>query len=310
MDTAALALAACGACAACGSLTELDGSWTRAASVPVRVQELHAAVLAGRIYVAGGFDSTNQATRAAFRYDPALDRWEPVADLPEARHHMPLVTVGDSLYAVGGLGPGSFAGTANLWLYRADLNMWQDRAALPLGGRGASAAVAVNGKIIVVGGLGPTQAHVDSTAIYDPAVDTWDLGAPIPTLRDHLTAQAVGGVVYAIGGRAGANYDRVDAYDVAADRWSTVAAMPSRRGGLGSAVINGRIHTLGGETSSDVFSNHEVYDPATNAWTIAPRMPTARHGLAVTAVGNRLYAIAGGPLAGFAQTDVVETFSP
>jgi N-acetylneuraminic acid mutarotase len=297
---------------ACASLTELDGGWTRAAAVPARVQELHAAVLSGRIYVAGGFDSTNQATRAAFRYDPALDRWEPVADLPEARHHMPLVVVGDTLYAVGGLVAGSFNGAANLWLYRDDLDQWLVRASLPVG-RGASAAVAVNGELVVVGGMGPTQAHVDSVAIYNPAANAWRHGRPIPTLRDHLTAQAVGGIVYAIGGRPhdpDRNYDRVEAYDVAADTWSARAAMPSRRGGLSSAVIDGRIHTLGGETSSRVFDNHEVYDPATDRWATAPKLPTARHGLAVAALGSRLYAIAGGPQAGFAQTDVVETFAP
>ena len=75
-------------------------------------------------------------------------------------------------------------------------------------------------------------------------------------------------------------------------------------------MLNGRIHTLGGETSSSVFDNHEVYDPQANSWTTVAPMPTARHGLGVAVVGGRLYAIGGGPRAGFAQTSVVEVFSP
>ena len=297
---------------ACKGLTDLGGNWDTAAPVPAGVQEMHAAVLGGRIYIAGGFDTTNQATAAAFRYDPAGNSWTRIADLPQPRHHMPLVVVGDTLYAVGGLLPGSFNGAANLWLYRADSNQWRARSPLPLG-RGASAAVAALGKIVVVGGLSPTQAHVDSTAIYDPATDTWDHGAPIPTLRDHLTAQAVGGIVYAIGGRVhdpDRNVNSVEAYDVSANTWSSRAAMPSRRGGLGSGVMAGRIHTLGGETSSRVFEHHEVYDPATNSWLRAAGLPTARHGLAVASVGDRLFAIGGGPRAGFAQTNLVEVFTP
>src|SRR2546422_11570068 len=58
-----------------------------------------------------------------------------------------------------------------------------------------------SGKLVVVGGWGLGRKLLDSTAIYDPATNRWNNAAPIPTPRDHLTAAAVGGVVYAIGGR-------------------------------------------------------------------------------------------------------------
>jgi N-acetylneuraminic acid mutarotase len=299
----------------CGSPpTELDGNWSTAPPLPARVQEMHAAVLGGRIYVAGGFDSTNAATAAAFRFDPLLNSWERIADLPAPRHHMPLAVLGDTLYAVGGLLSGTFNGAATLWLYREDLNEWHARASLPVG-RGASAAVGVEGEgvLVVVGGLGPTGTLVAATALYSPAADAWGSGANMPTPRDHLTAQLVDDVVYVIGGRANnpdINYDIIQAYDVGPGIWSTRSPMPSRRGGLGSAVIDGRIHTVGGETASDVFANHEVYDPVDNRWLIAPPLPTARHGLAVAAFGGALYAIGGGPSAGFSQTNVVEVFVP
>lgn len=289
-----------------------DARWSTAAPIPERVQEMHAAELHGRIYIAGGFDSTGSPTRSAYRYDPSANDWERIADLPAARHHMPLATVGDTLYAVGGLSGMTFTGESNLWLYREDLNRWESRAALPLG-RGASGVGVVGGALIVVGGMGPTTAHVDSTARYDPATNTWRHAAPIPTLRDHLTAQAVNGVVYAIGGRPhdpDRNYDVVEAYDPAADRWTTRAPMPSRRGGLASAVLGGRIHTFGGETGSSVFDTHEVYDPAMNRWTSGPRLPTGRHGLGAASVNGTIYVIGGGPRAGLAQTAVVEVFTP
>jgi len=46
------------------------------------------------------------------------------------------------------------------------------RAFLPEA-RGASAAAVVDGKIVVVGGVGMENKHVDSIAIYDPATDSW-----------------------------------------------------------------------------------------------------------------------------------------
>jgi N-acetylneuraminic acid mutarotase len=117
----------------------------------------------------------------------------------------------------------------------------------------------------------------------------------------------------AIGGRPldpDRNYAVVEAYDPAIDRWTRKAPMPSRRGGLASAVFDGRIHAFGGEGRAAVFAAHAVYDPAADHWTTSAPLPTARHGLAVAAVNGKLYAIGGGPRAGYAQTDVVEVFTP
>lgn len=298
---------AAGACGGDDAIEpRIEPDWTVGVPIPERVQELHAAVWRGDIYIAGGLDSLSAESRRAYRFIVAQNRWERIADLPEARHHMPLVVANDTLYAIGGYG-GGFVGRANLWIYTG--NAWEARASLPAG-RGASAAGVVRGRIVVVGGTGPDRPRVDSVAIYEPATNSWRLGSPIPTPRDHLTAGVVNDVLYAIAGRNGPNFDMVEAYDLSSNGWTTRAPMPSRRGGLGAAVLNGRIHTLGGETATSVFANHEVYDPQGNAWSIAPALPTARHGLAVAAVSGRLYSIGGGPAAGLAQTNVVEVYLP
>src|SRR3989454_768190 len=91
-----LVLAVC-ALAASGS------PWSTAAPIPEPIQETHAAVLHGKIYIAGGIDRADRATAVGYRYDPAANRWERIADLPAPRHHMPLAVAGDTLYAVGGL---------------------------------------------------------------------------------------------------------------------------------------------------------------------------------------------------------------
>jgi N-acetylneuraminic acid mutarotase len=75
------------------------------------------------------------------------------------------------------------------------------------------------------------------------------------------------------------------------------------------------IYTFGGERASHqgdagVYENHERYDAATNAWASLEPLPTPRHGIGVTAIGGKVYVIGGGPHTGFAQTDVVEVFTP
>jgi N-acetylneuraminic acid mutarotase len=157
-------------------------------------------VLHGRVYSAGGFHNGSAVSAAVYRLDSASGQWRRVADLPEPRHHMPLAAVGDSLYAVGGLGPDGFTAVATLWLYEEQNDRWLERAPLPEP-RGASAAGVVDEHIVVVGGFGPAGRLLDSIAIYDPATNRWPHGTPVPTPRDHLGAAVVEGRVYAVGGR-------------------------------------------------------------------------------------------------------------
>jgi N-acetylneuraminic acid mutarotase len=289
---------------------QYGNGWTQGPALPEPIQEIQAAVFHHRIYIAGGFHAGRAASRLAYRLDPSSNRWERVAQLPQARHHMPLAVVGDSLYAIGGLGPPGMTPAATLWLYDEQADRWLTRAPLPEP-RGASAAGVINGKIFVVGGFGPGSRLLDSIAVYDPATNQWRHGTPIPTLRDHLAGAVIDGKLYAIGGRpldADHNLKVLEAYDPSSDSWTRLAPLPTARGGLAAVALGNRIYTYGGETSSRVFSEHEVYDVATGAWTAAPRLPTARHGLAVAVLDDRIYVIGGGPQAGFAQTEVVEIY--
>ena len=300
--------------AGCGrnSAPEFGLGWSPGPALPEPVQEFNAALLHDRIYVAGGLYKGNYVSVEVYRLDPGATKWQRVADLPDGRHHMPVVAAGDSLYAVGGYGPGGMNPVSTLWVYHDSSNRWMNRAPLPEP-RGASAAGVVEGKIIVLGCVGPGQTLLDSIAIYDPATDGWKHGAPIPTPRDHLAAAVVEGKVYAVGGRrlsTNRNLDRLERYDPAADSWVMLAPMPTARGGLSAAALGGKIHVVGGETSRSVFREHEAYDVAAARWASLTPLPTGRHGLGVVAAGGRLFTIGGGPRAGLAQTAAVEVFQP
>ncbi len=74
--------------------------------------------------------------------------------------------------------------------------------------------------------------------------------------------------------------------------------------------MDGRIHVLGGEPDAAMLQAHEAFDIDSGIWWVGPRLPTGRHGLGVASLGGSIYAIGGGPVAGFAQTNVVEIFIP
>src|SRR5260370_21571813 len=130
-----------------------QSGWSTGTKIPEPLQEISAAVLNGKVYIAGGFNTKDDVTVVSYRFDPAAGRWDRLHDLPEARHHRPLVVVRDTLYAVGGFTPSGFQPVATLWRYDAAGDRWVERARLPEA-RGAGGAAGGGGTIPSVGGEG------------------------------------------------------------------------------------------------------------------------------------------------------------
>lgn len=309
------------------------GSWASGPPLPEPIQEFHAVLMGGSIYVAGGIDGDNNPSERAYRFDLTRRTWSRVADMPGARHHMPLVTVGGVMYAIGGVRSPSgwdlasdpwvpFRPAANLWRYDPQSDSWTELAPLPEA-RGASVAGVIDGRIYVAGGHaghleGPADyddGHAnlaDSLLIYDIAGDRWSAGEPIPTPRDHLGGAVADGRLYVIGGRRlhinPAN-TTVESYDPATGEWETHASLATSRGGFGVAVLDGSIHVFGGEAGRTEVS-HEVYRPGAAAWVRMRDLPEGVHGNAGVAAQGEVFSIGGGPTVGFSQTDRVWVFSP
>lgn len=284
-----------------------SGVWSTGTPLPEPIQEFHGAVLNGRIYVAGGFIQGNVTSSQTWRFDPFTDSWERRADLPGPRHHMPLVAVGDSLFAVGGLTGTDFVAQGNLWMYTESADEWVARPGPPP--RGASAAAVLGGKIYLIGGYGTGVVGRD-VDVYDPSTATWSRAAPLPVPLDHLEAAVVGGHLYAVCGRqfsVGSRFAVVQRYDPVENRWEVIAEAPTATAGHAVAVLNGRIHVLGGE-GGQTSQTHFAFDPAEEAWTLYPSLPTGRHGLAAAVLNDRIFAIGGGPIVGLNQTNTVEIF--
>ena len=125
----------------------------------------------------------------------------------------------------------------------------------------------------------------------------------MPTARYHLGADAVNGVIYAVGGVAvdpGTGsfkvIDSVEAYDPVTDSWTTKASMPTARADLGVVALNGLLYALGGGSGS-ILANNEVYDPARNTWSTKAPIPAALADIGVAALGGVIYVVGGNVVA-------------
>jgi len=271
----------------------------------VAVQQVGAAVLDGRIWVAGGLTDAHEATAATQFYDPTIDSWEMGPPLPEPVHHAMVVTYQDTLWVLGGFrasGGDLLAVTSpRVFVLDSTAGRWVEGPPLRYA-RAAGAAAVVGDKIVVVGGrIGSPEQLVGQTEVFDG--NGWRDGAVIPVPGDHLAAAGDQSYLYAVGGRkftAGSNSTAVQRYDPATDQWVMLPAVPEPLRGAGAAIVDGQLITAGGEGVTTVSAKVQAFDlgSPTAIWNALPPLREGRHGLGVAAIGNTLYAIGGATRAG------------
>lgn len=182
--------------------------WTTAKIPPFQPRTGAASTMEGSVmYLLGGyrdgFYGGDVATSEA--YDFSTEQFTTLPPLLKARSRLSATSVAGKIYAIGGVehattteGTPVERACADVEEYDPNSRAWRRRAALRTG-RYDAAAVAIDGKILLIGGESGsgTLGTVDE---YDPITDTWTAREPMITPRSALSAVAVAGVVYAIGG--------------------------------------------------------------------------------------------------------------
>ena len=164
-------------------------AWSPIAAMGTARYASAAAAVGGRVYVTGGQTSGVSALTSAAVYDPGAavpespspNAWSPIADLGTARSRHTAVTVGDSIYVMGGVTAG-YAALSSAEVYAVGSNSW--RAIQPMRtARYYHAAAVVGTKIYIVAGQGGSSAAFTTTEVYDTAAGAWSSVAAIGASR-------------------------------------------------------------------------------------------------------------------------------
>ena len=294
---------------------ELEPTWSEREPFPDRRTEVSGATDGRHVYVIGGFRDPALgfgAPRTMWRFDPEADSWDDSGEIPEGLHHAPFAYLDGSLYILGGFRETSFDPIDDVRIYDLATGEWSDGAPMPTA-RGAPGWAVLDGRIHVIGGTmdpegdlppGGEVAPDGSTNVhesYDPATDSWETHAPMPTPRNHLGAATLDGRIHAVLGRAEGDFTLTvhEIYDPAAGEWTTGPDVPTGRSGVAVVEHGGWLYAFGGERLDEpndrTFDDAERYDPGAEVWEQLAPMPTAWHGLAAAPVGNAIYVISGGP---------------
>lgn len=247
--------------------------------------EIHATVLQGKIYVAGGI-GLFRVLDSCESYDLTDKVWQSCPPLPRPLHHVAMAADTTNLYASGGYIALPFEQDedANLFSLNPQNATWIELAKLPHP-IGQHAMLHKDGKLYLVGGQNGAE-DLASLWSFDLATKQWTALPPMPTARHSHAIATSGDTLYVSGGRSaalGTEINIVEGYSFSDDSWESLPAMPTGRGGHGAFVRDGKLHVFGGESLSQrkVLASHEILDLQSGIWSTGEDMEQPRHGFAV-----------------------------
>ncbi|HEV2759364.1 MAG TPA: hypothetical protein VGV86_07335 [Acidimicrobiales bacterium] len=284
-------------------------AWKPVAAAPISARRGHSAVWTGTSMIVfggrGRADGCRQvcALNDGAAYDPATDRWSPIAPAPLAgRGGHTAVWIQDRMVVWGGAVEGG-AAVGDGASYDPATDAWTPLPPAPLEPRVSHRTVATGHRMLVWGGSSEVEEggkYFADGAVYSPATNSWAPMAPYPqttepAARDTFSSVWTGTHMLVWGGYGRTEacrpcqHDDGAAYDLNTDSWTLMTPSPlSGRGGH-RAVWTGKEMIVWGGFSTTELSDGAAYNPATDIWSQLPVSPLlGRQGHAMVWAGGRM----------------------
>jgi CSLREA domain-containing protein len=142
-------------------------------------------VFNNKLYILGGFDTISgggQGTNQIWEFTPPATWVQKAAVLPVPRGNIPSTTIGNLIYTGGGsdISGGVLTDTTNSFVYNPVGDSISSIASIPRA-TGETRALSFNGLMLVMGGGRTAPNPSNEVNIYNPANNTWTVGAPVPS---------------------------------------------------------------------------------------------------------------------------------
>ena len=167
-----------------------NDTWRDLDSMPTPTHSLAASVHTGSIYLSGGMcNGDDEPTDALLRYEPEKRQWKSVTPMYCARRLHQMVTVGEHLFVLGGLGGPQHKNHIPVESYSPSSAQWT-LLAPTLTGRSVGHFAEFKSGIVSLG-REHSDAQEDDIWCYQPATDTWRPYAKYAKGRSLASATAV-----------------------------------------------------------------------------------------------------------------------
>ena len=295
----------------------VNGRWSEGPDLPDPRDELRAAAIGSRVYIAGGngVDEDDEPfSLSTFGvFDARHERFRSLPDLPLGLDHPLVATHAGSVYVVGGASNGE--PQTGLYRYDPRERSWDQLESMTVP-RFAPAGAVIDGRLYVVGGaVADREATYASMEVYDFDEASWSSGPEMPTARHHAAAAALGDDLYVVGGRHPGDFSvaAAERYDSTTGDWDVLPPLPEGVGGPAATTADGMFVVTGG---GDDLADGEIppwvtgavwgFEPRTERWLRLPDLAVPRHGHTAATADGRVIVFGGAPCAGYGRTESVE----
>lgn len=170
-------------------------------------------MIAGKLYVAGGFRTGASSTMVDV-FDPGANTWTALPSLPGPRDHACGGAIaGQLVFAAGRTGTTLFGDT---WTYMPGATAWTPRASMPTPRAGMGCGV-IDGVLYTAGGEGNRlvpSGVFGNVEGYALATDGWTQHPPMPNPKHGVAGAVWDGALYLCGGADQEGFGAIDDTDI------------------------------------------------------------------------------------------------
>ncbi|PAB61302.1 Kelch repeat-containing protein [Anaeromicrobium sediminis] len=235
-------------------------------SMTTKREALGIVELQGKIYAIGGMQEDVEYSNIVEEYDPITDKWRTKSPMITPRASVVAVKSNGKIYACGGYNDlGDSRSAAVIEEYNPITDTWRLVTEIPTKIESSGQAIAVNGKIYIIGG------HFDSRLkVYDIETGEWSLKSSMQEGIQDFSVSKFNNKIYIFGGKyhlVDETQDLVLEYDIETDSWTRKTNMCIAREDAGAAELNGIIYVAGGYRYGEGgLRTIEEYNPITDTW--------------------------------------------
>lgn len=246
--------------------------------------------------------------------DPEAGVWEGTTSLPSLRDAPVVVALPDGRALLTGGAAGEEIGWSaysSTYIFDAATRLWERSGLLNTARTLTAAAVLLDGRVLVAGGMfmdresGAPWRVLDTAEIWDPQSGVWSRTGPLAEGRLHASAVTLAdGRVLIVGGPENRESNPVplasaEVFDPASGRWASAGKLASALRGFalvalpdGGAIAVGGFGGLG--TGRSYLSTVERFDPESNTWSAADSLPYPVAGASGIRLADGRVLLAGG----------------
>lgn len=216
----------------------------------------------GRIYVIGG-RVAGIASAIVEVFDPRTNQWTAATPTPTKFTGRAVTGQDGTIHAIAFATPH--------YAYNKQSDMWSPLAKSPGIPFSAGATVGNDGRIFVLGGIGPNDSTTSlrTSNVYDPGTDTWTALPLMPqTFAARAAATGYGGMIFYFG-------NPLNVFNPASGTWSTRVRPAHFIEAAATAADNETIYAVGFPNSSGAGLSFYLYNSEKDTWITGPNLSVA-----------------------------------